>query len=314
MATFDINSNERNARLVGNGSLATFDFSFQVNNTSDIKVYVDGDLKVESVDYDIVDSTATLGLNTDGTGTVRFVTASIPANNEIVSIVSDVPFSRTGVYTSGGNITAQALEDDFDTIAMQMGDVKETLSRAVVAPVSDPTDIVMVMPDKATRLNKVLGFDATTGEPVARDAAVSSVNVDTVTTVAFGVPAAATVSYDTVTGELEFNFTIPQGAQGNNGVFSAIATTSEAELGVENTKGMTALRVKEAIDAQVASTTLASKFFGVYKDANGNLIQEHTLVGGPEALKVSDYDTYFFATGAVSLKVDTNGHLLINLP
>jgi hypothetical protein len=118
MATFDINSNERNARLVGNGSLATFDFSFQVNNTSDIKVYVDGELKVESIDYDIVDSTATLGLNTDGSGTVRFVAASIPANNEIVSIVSDVPFSRTGVYTSGGNITAQALEDDFDTIAM----------------------------------------------------------------------------------------------------------------------------------------------------------------------------------------------------
>lgn len=314
MATFDINSNERNARLVGDGTLATFGFPFQVNNTSDLKVYVSGVLKVESTDYDIIDSTSTLGLNTDGTGTVRFVTAEIPANNAIVSIVSDVPFSRTGVYTSGGNINATALENDFDTIAMQVGDIKETLSRAVVAPVNDPTGIVMAMPDKASRLDKVLGFDAVTGEPVARDAAVSTATIDTVTTVAFGVPAAATVTYDTINGDLEFNFTIPQGAQGNNGIFSAIATTNEAELGVENTKGMTALRVKEAIDAQVASTTLASKFFGVSKNASGNLIQEHTLVGGPEALTVSDYDTYFFATGAVSLQVDTNGHLLINLP
>lgn len=41
------------------------------------------------------------------------------------------------------------------------------------------------------------------------------------------------------------------GADGVDGVFSEIATQAEAEAGVNNTKGMTSLRTKQAIDAQV---------------------------------------------------------------
>lgn len=40
------------------------------------------------------------------------------------------------------------------------------------------------------------------------------------------------------------------GATGANGVFAAIASQAEAEAGTDNVKGMTALRVKQAIDAQ----------------------------------------------------------------
>jgi len=41
------------------------------------------------------------------------------------------------------------------------------------------------------------------------------------------------------------------GAPGVNGVFAAIASKAEAEAGVDNTKGMTPLRTKEAIDFQL---------------------------------------------------------------
>jgi hypothetical protein len=43
------------------------------------------------------------------------------------------------------------------------------------------------------------------------------------------------------------------GAAGANGIFSEIASQAEAEAGAENTKGMTSLRVKNAIDAQVGA-------------------------------------------------------------
>lgn len=163
MATFDVNTQVRKVTATANGSNTDFDFAFQVNATSDIDVYVDNVLQTSG--FSIVDSSNVAGLNTNGTGRVKFTTA--PTNGKIVAIKSDVPLGRTSVYTAGGNITATSLETDFDTIAMKVGDADETLNRAVKAPVGDPDDIDMTLPAKASRLGKVLGFNATSGQPEA---------------------------------------------------------------------------------------------------------------------------------------------------
>jgi hypothetical protein len=325
MATFSVNDTARKANATANGTAVDFTFSFQVNATSDIDVYLNNVLQTSG--FSIVDSTGSAGLNADGTGVVRF--ASAPANTTIVSLKSDVPVGRTSVYTSGGNITAAALEGDFDTLTMQIGDQEEKLARALVVPVSD-ADADFTIPDKDTRKGKTLSFDATTGLPTVSDSAVSSASVASTTTLGSGASATATATYASNTGDIEFTFGIPTGATGPagaSGVFSAIATKLEAEAGTENTKGMTALRVSEAITAQVSGVTaVASKFFGVKKRVehvtlHGQnfyrtiLVQEHTLVGGSENLVISDYDTYFFATGSVGLSLRANdGHLLIDLP
>ena len=277
MATFDVNSNTRKVQADANGTQTEFSFSFQVNATSDIKVFVDGVQKQESVNYDIKNSSNGAGLNADGTGKVVFITPPAatsttytvtvqnpgsgnkfyiggvqqlalnltegntyifnypsahpfrfsttadgthgggteyttgvthnsstqvtivvpvgaptlyyycanhsgmggtantpsagtdhrPSANQSVAIKSDVPKSRTSVYTAGGNITAASLETDFDTITMQLGDNKEELNRSIKAPVGDPDNIDMTMPTKASRLGTVLGFNATTGNPEA---------------------------------------------------------------------------------------------------------------------------------------------------
>ena len=127
MATFSVNDQVRRVTAVGNNSLLDFNFSFQVNNTSDIKVYLGSTLKQETTDYSIVTSTGAAGLNADGTGTVRFVGA--PTSSDTVVILSDVPVSRASIYSSGGNVTASALEGDFDTITMQIGDQEQSMIR-----------------------------------------------------------------------------------------------------------------------------------------------------------------------------------------
>ncbi len=162
MATFDVNTQVRKVSTTATGQ-TEFDFSFQVNSINDIDVYVDSVLQTSG--FSIVNSSNVAGLNTDGTGRVKFTTA--PANGTTVAIKSDVPLGRTSVYTAGGNITAASLETDFDTIAMKIGDADETLNRSLKAPVGDPDDIDMTMPVKASRLGKVLGFNATTGNPEA---------------------------------------------------------------------------------------------------------------------------------------------------
>ena len=167
MATFSVNDQVRRALGTGNGTLATFDFDFQVNATSDIKVYVDGTLKTETTHYTVVTDSDVAGLNTDGTGTVKFTGGNIPANNAVVTILSDVPAARTSVYTAGGNITATSLEQDFDTLTMLVGDREERDTRALTAPVNDPASIDMTLPAKDTRKGTVLGFNATSGDPEA---------------------------------------------------------------------------------------------------------------------------------------------------
>ena len=166
MATFSITDQTRRAQFTANGSTTEFSFSFQDNNTSDIKVDVDGTLKTESTHYDIKTSSNSVGLNTDGTGKVVFRTSPsdhTPANNAVVSVFSDLPLSRSSVYTTGGNITATSLENDFDTLTMILASHEERLDRAMVAPVRDAVDVDLTLPDKDDRKGRVLGFNATTG-------------------------------------------------------------------------------------------------------------------------------------------------------
>ena len=214
MATFDVNANSRKVQSTANGSTDEFSFSFQVNQTSDIKVFVDGTQKTESTHYNIKNSSNAAGLNTDGTGKVVFTTGNTPANESLVSIKSDVPKSRTSVYTSGGNIVATALESDFDTITMQLGDNAETINRSLKAPVEDPDNVDMDIPKKADRLDKVLAFNSSTGNPEVRDyltlnasAAITGVTAGTVSASKFvQVDANKDVTgfrNVTITGELD---------------------------------------------------------------------------------------------------------------
>ena len=45
MATFSITDQTRRVTATGNGSLVDFSFSFQVNDTSDVKVFLGSTLK-----------------------------------------------------------------------------------------------------------------------------------------------------------------------------------------------------------------------------------------------------------------------------
>ena len=168
MTSVDVNDVLKRTQSTANGSTTDFSFSFQVNNTNEIKVYEDSTLKTEGTHYDIVDSSAASGLNANGTGVVKFKTSPTdytPANNKVITILSVMSIARASVYTSGGNITAASLEADFDKLHRVVGDFREVKSRTLIAPEYSPTDIDMTIPSKASRLGKILGFNSSTGNP-----------------------------------------------------------------------------------------------------------------------------------------------------
>lgn len=239
MATFSITDQTRRAQYTGNGSTTEFSFSFQVNNTSDIKVYVDATLQTESTHYDIKTSTNSAGLNTDGTGKVVFKTTPsdyTPANNAIVSIISDLPLSRSSVYTTGGNITATSLENDFDTITMILASHEERLDRTMVAPVRDAVSVDLTLPDKDDRKGRVLGFNETTGVPqqgpqIADVQSLAAITADIGTLADIEDGTDATDAIQTVAG-ISSNVTTVAGVSGNVTTVAGISANVTTVAGI----------------------------------------------------------------------------------
>jgi hypothetical protein len=227
MATFSLNDTVRRAISTGNGSTTSFAFSFQINAIADIKVYVDGTLKTQgtgSANYAVQDGSGNAGLTNTGTGAVVFVTA--PSNATTITILSDIPLSRTSLYTSGGNVTASSLEDDFDTITMALGDREERDARSIKAPVQDPISIDMTLPAKADRLGKLLGFNSSTGNP---EATFTTADGQTLNAIASDIATLA---------DLQDGTTVSNGLSGLAGITGNITTVAGIESDVTTVAGI----------------------------------------------------------------------------
>tara|TARA_Y100000593_G_scaffold18741_1_gene37383 strand:+ start:447 stop:2072 length:1626 start_codon:yes stop_codon:yes gene_type:complete len=203
----NITSTVRWKSYTGNGSAGPFEFAFQVNAYTEVKVYVDSTLKTAGSHYNVENSSSeTSKINTDGTGRVRFTSSNFPTSSQTITIVSNVPLARTSVYTTGGPVTAASLETDFDTSLMVQQQIDKKLDRALVAPEYDIDTINMTLPAKASRLGTVLGFNATTGNPeagptIANVNSLSAIttNINTVAGVASNVTTVAGISSNVTT-------------------------------------------------------------------------------------------------------------------
>ena len=157
----NITSTARFKSYTGNGTAGPFDFSFQVNAYTEVKVYVDTTLKTAGSHYNVENSSSESSkINTDGTGRVRFTSSNFPTSSQKITIVSNVPLSRTSVYTTSGPLTASALETDFDTSLMHHQQISTRIDRTIGAPESDPDTISMTLPSASDRANRFMKFDA----------------------------------------------------------------------------------------------------------------------------------------------------------
>ena len=121
MATFNINDVARRVQYTSTGQTA-FNFSFQVNASSELQVYIDDTLKTETTHYSV-------SLNTDGTGTVTFNSAT--TSGEIITIIGDQPLSRTTVFQTGQTNNPTTLETEFDNVLIRQQQLKEITDRSI---------------------------------------------------------------------------------------------------------------------------------------------------------------------------------------
>ena len=238
----------------GDGSTVAFAYAF--------KIFADADLEVIMRASAGSETTKTLtrhysvsGAGSDSGGTVTFTTGNTPASGETVVIRRKLTLTQGTDYGENDPFPANSHEDGLDRLTFIAQGIQEARDRSFKVSKTNSITTPEFTDDASTRASKLLGFSSDGNNLEATTGRVSSVSVSNVA-VSGGASQDATVSFNTTTGALALGIPVGStgavgatGSAGADGVFSAIASQSEAETGTDNSKGMTALRVKQAVDS-----------------------------------------------------------------
>lgn len=163
-----ISSPTRIAQYTGNGT-SVFSFSFKVFSAADLLV-VRTDTTTGADTTLVVDTDYTVTLygdqNTNPGGNVT--TVDPVAVGQKLTITSDIANLQPTDLSNQGGFYPSVINDALDRATIQIQQVASSILRTVVAPVSDGDSNDLTLPNKDTRANKYLAFDAN-GVPVAAD-------------------------------------------------------------------------------------------------------------------------------------------------
>jgi hypothetical protein len=157
MADYPI-SNVARRVVYTNTGVGPYAFTFEILQNTDIAVYRASTLLTLTTDYTVI-------INANGTGSVTLVVSG--TGN--ITIVGARAIQRTSDYTTGGDLFASTLNTDLDSQTIYAQQVAESAERGLKAPVTDPTNINMTLPDKVSRAGKTLAFDANGNPAVGED-------------------------------------------------------------------------------------------------------------------------------------------------
>lgn len=148
----------------------SFAIPFEFFEDSDVKIYVDGTLKTEGVDY-----TLTGGNGSTGTASISVTGAT---GGSIVIIVRRIALERVTDFTAGSDINRAALNQQLDSLVAIAADLDDRIDRAIHIPDEDPADITFELPVQSLRAGKYLAFGLD-GDVVLTSGTTSEIIVST---------------------------------------------------------------------------------------------------------------------------------------
>jgi len=187
MPDYPISPVVRRVVYTASAGVGPYAFTFEILTQTDIDVFIDSTLKTLTTDY-------TVTINANGTGSITFVIA--PTATARVTIVGARDIQRSTDFVTGGDLTAASLNLALDQGVIFAQQNAEALGRAVIAPVTDPSSINMVLPAQTSRAGKYLSFNTSTGNP---EVVNTVVDVTTVAGIAADITTVAGISGNVTT-------------------------------------------------------------------------------------------------------------------
>ena len=222
MATFNINAVDRRIQYTSTGQTA-FNFSFQVNASSELQVYINDVLKTETTHYSV-------SLNGDGTGTVTFGSATTAG--EIITIIGDQPLSRTTVFQTGQANNPATLETEFDNVLIRQQQLKEITDRSIQLKVTTPRTVT----GSGTSGPLEFPYDATTSNNADKVIAYDTNG----TSLILGPTTAGLTTLSTISTEVQALAGIASNITTAAGIASNITTVAGLSTEISNLSGVSA--------------------------------------------------------------------------
>jgi hypothetical protein len=274
-------------RVVYSGSAGTgpYSFSFEILANTDIAVYKNTTLLTLTTHY-------TVTINSNGTGSVTLVSAA--TGSDTITLVGDRAIERATDFVTGGDLFANSLNDEFDSLVIFAQQIKEEAGRGLKAPITDPTDVNMTLPIKSSRKGKVLAFDETTGDPVNGPA------LDSMTTV-----IAQSENINTVADSIDDVNTVAGNTTNINTVagVSAAVTTNATNISSINTNAsnITAIQNASTNASNAASSASAAQSAKTAAEA----ARDQTLA------VYDSFDDRYLGSKTSDPSVDNDGNALV---
>lgn len=163
-----VTSNTTRNDYVAGTNQNVYNYTFQLNEASDVTVYLGGVVQTLNVHYTVQD----VGVGTGGTITFTLVDSGgnpiYPTPGTIISILMTMELDRDTDYQPNGVFLASEVNNDYDRLWLATNQQQTAINRSLRLQDDDIAGASpsMELPLKDDRKGKILSFDAVTGEPI----------------------------------------------------------------------------------------------------------------------------------------------------
>jgi hypothetical protein len=152
----------------GDGSTATFTYTFKIFANSDLQVIIRSALGTETVKTLTTHYTVT-GAGSASGGDITFTAGNIPVSGETVVLRRAIPQTQAIDYIANDPFPAESHEEGLDRATMAIQQLQEEVDRAIKLSRTNTITSSEFTVGAANRANKVLAFDASGELSVAQE-------------------------------------------------------------------------------------------------------------------------------------------------